>query len=93
MTGPAGGTGERVARPWPAVAHEQTEWEVAAAYEMGLRDGIALASATLNERVLACLTRPRDMGGPDLDNETRNVMADMYRRYLGVGLLPDQRRT
>jgi hypothetical protein len=91
MTGPAGGTGETTARPWPTHVHEQTEWEVAAAYEMGLRDGICLAAATINDRVLAALARPRGHGGPDLDLETRDTMIDLYQRYLGVGIRPDRR--
>lgn len=86
-----GPTREQPAQPTREQWHQQCEWEGAVAYEMGLRDGITLAAATINERVMAALTRPDGFGGPDLDQETRNRIMDMYRRYLGVGVQPEAR--
>ena len=59
-------------------------------YEAGLRDGIGLASALIDERIAAALQRPDDHGGPDLDAETRERVKDLYMRYLGVGLEPEE---
>jgi hypothetical protein len=63
----------------------------AAAYEAGLRDGCALVSEMIGERVNRALQRPEGMGGPDLQEETRAYFQRMYREYLGVGILPDVR--
>lgn len=72
----------------PIAWHQQCEWECAVAYEQGMRDGIRMYAAAIDDAVLAALARPRDYGGPDLDLEARDRMADMFRRYLGVGAAP-----
>lgn len=74
---------------WPTQAHQQTEWEVAVAYETGLRDGMTLAAAVINERVLSALTRPHGHGGPQLDVKHRDRMMELFREYLGIGVAPD----
>ena len=77
--------------PVPLCWHEQTEFEVAAAYDMGVRDGIRLAATVYQDSILAALARPRGHGGPDLDAEARARVADLFRRYLGVGVRPADR--
>lgn len=61
-------------------------------YEEGFREGMRAMARFLDERVAAALERPEGYGGPQLDDETRDRAADLYRRYLGVGLLPDTAR-
>jgi len=77
--------------PMPIKWHEQTEWEIAAAYEIGVRDGIRLATDVIQDNVFAALARPRGHGGPDLDIEARERVSDLFRRYLGVGVKPAAR--
>jgi myo-inositol-1-phosphate synthase len=76
----------------PIEWHEQCEWEISVAYEDGVRDGIRLYAAVVDDAVLAALARPRGHGGPDLDVEARERVTDLFRRYLGVGLAPAGRR-
>jgi hypothetical protein len=61
-------------------------------FEEGFREGLRAMARFLDERVAAALERPADHGGPDLERETRDRAEDLFRRYLGVGLLPDTAR-
>lgn len=72
----------------PVRWHEQTEREVAAAYESGIRHGIEIASAVYTVMIEAALERPAGYGGPDLEESARAGWLDMARRYLGVGMAP-----
>lgn len=64
--------------------HEAVESECAAAYYDGIRTGVRMAAEAYGKAIAAALVRPDGHGGPDLDEETRAIVAELYGRYLAV---------